>query len=79
MVATGGRKGDKRGEGRLDLSREREEWRPNMAAMGTKGTRAGEAAKDGRDGDKRDEGWGGGQGWLKRGQKRKGDRKNHHK
>ena len=53
MVATLTANGDKRGEGRLDLSREREEWRPNMAAMGTKGTRAGEAAKDGRDGDKR--------------------------
>ena len=37
MVATLTANGDKRGEGRLDLSREREEWRPNMAATGTKG------------------------------------------
>lgn len=78
MVATLTANGDKRGEGRLDLSREREEWRPNMAATGTKGTRAGEVTKNGRDGDKwrlktAATGTNGGQGWLKRGQKRKGD------
>ena len=52
-------------------------WRLTIIIKsGQRRTRRGQmAAKDGRDGDKKDEGWGGGQGWLKRGQKGKGGKK----